>query len=121
MAIAIYPPELPSEALRDGYVENHPNNLLAFPGDSGFGKVRPKGATPPFTYTYSMLLTTAQRLILKNFVYITLRDGALRFEHSHPVDDISFEARFFSDSQELYKVTSSGLDFIVTLNVMILP
>lgn len=122
MAIPVWPLTLPQTGLRTGYEENFPNNLLISQGDVGTGKVRVKGATPPFTFTVPMEMTTAQRGILKTFVQSTLKDGALRFEFTHPVDGTTFEARIVPVSDEsLYTATPYGLNYMVSLKLMVLP
>jgi hypothetical protein len=121
MTIPIWPTSLPQGTLMDGYNEEYPNNLLRFESDAGFGKTRNKGATPPFKFTKSIYLTHEQRVTLKNFVEHTLRNGALRFEYTHPMDDTTIEVRFVPSGEKLLDFKPFGLGFKVDLKLEILP
>lgn len=122
MAIPVWPTSLPQPLLRKGYQGGFPNNLLISEGESGAGKVRPKGATPPFPLTVAVRLTTAQLLILQTFVQDTLKDGSLRFELEHPVHETLVEVRLLPVSgDKLYSETPDDLEFIVTMNMVVLP
>jgi hypothetical protein len=122
MAIPVWPPGLPQESLTNGYSENFPNNLVRYSGESkAVGKVRRRGATPPFTYKASFFLSLDQRDLLRNFVQYTLKDGALRFEFFHPIDRGVIEARIIPDGENLYTITPLLDGYTVTLNIEVLP
>jgi len=122
MAIPVWPTDLPQYTLMQGYSESYPNNLLMSEGDTGVGKVRRKGATPPFAFTRSFYLSKDQRNILANFVQFTLKDGALRFGFVHPVDGNLIEMRIMPVSaDDLYTTSREGKVFFVTLRIKVLP
>ena len=121
MALPVWPSTLPQDTLFDGYVENYPNNLLRSEGDSGFGKVRKKGATPPFRFTRNIIISRTQRATLQTFIQSTLNDGALRFEFSHPLDGGTIEMRIVPQGDYLYSVTPYGHNFRVSFDIEVLP
>lgn len=121
MAIPVWPTSLPQDGMINGYNENYPNNLIRSEASAGVAKVRPKGATPPFSFSLGLLLTKAQRLILRDFVKNTLKDGALRFTFVHPVDGYEFEARIIPDGDNLYTVTPLKTNYMTTLKIEVLP
>lgn len=122
MAIPAWPSTLPIEALMSGYSRSFPNNILVSQGDAGQGKTRKKGATPPFQFTFPMLLTKVQVNTLDTFVHSTLYDGALRFSFTDPWTNTVIEAKIVAaDEKALYQCFPNGKKWNVTLNLIIMP
>lgn len=122
MTLPIWPVSLPQEPLRAGYTENYPSNLLRSEGSTGVAKVRRKGAPRPFSFTASFKVTAAQRVTLIQFVNVTLQEGALRFDYTHPVDGTAFEARIVPQGDNLFTLTPrKGSDFTTSLTFEVLP
>jgi hypothetical protein len=122
MAIPTWPPSLPVEPLKNGYTGAFPNNILMSQGDAGQGKTRRKGATPPFPFSFPMLLTTAQLNTLKTFVHSTLFDGTLRFSFTDPWDGTVIEAKIEPvDEKKLFEWFPNGKKWNVTLGLKIMP
>jgi hypothetical protein len=121
MAPPIWPTSLPQEALSDGYSEAYPNNLLRSETDAGFGKVRNKGATPPFTFIVPIHFSTAQLTTFLNFHKITLRNGALRFEHKHYRTKQTVEMRLKPIGEDFFVIKKDGFGWKATLKIEVLP
>ena len=94
-----WPSTLPQHALASGYTESYPNNMLISKGDAGYGKVRKKGATPPFQFSFPMNLTDTQLTTLYTFIG-NLSDGVLRFEFVHPRTQAAVEMRMVPASDD---------------------
>ena len=121
MTIPVWPTGLPQETMLYGYSEQYPDNTLRSESDAGVSKVRPKGATPPITFTRDVRLTTEQRGILKTFVYDTLKSGTLRFSFTHPVDGGEIELRMLPQGDSMYTISRYGTTFKTSLKFEILP
>jgi hypothetical protein len=121
MAPPIWPTSLPQEALSNGYSEAYPNNLLRSETDAGFGKVRNKGATPPFTFVIPMQFTMAQLTDFLNFYQNVLRNGALRFEHKHYRTGQTVEMRLKPQGEDFFVVQKDGHNWKTTLKIEVLP
>ena len=122
MAIPTWPASLPSVALRKGFSIAPPNNLIVSNGDTGAGKVRKKGATPPITFTDILMVTDDQMDTFDTFYSSTLEDGSLRFEHIHPINGSSVELRIVAMSSEYaYKWVADGKGWSTTIKYIILP
>lgn len=121
MAIPVWPITLPTKPLIDGYREAYPNNLLRSDVDAGFGKVRNKGATPPFKFDATFEIDGTQRSTLYSFVQNTLYNGALRFQLAHPVDNTVVEMRIVGSGEDLFSLVAYGLHWTVSMKFEVLP
>ena len=116
----VWPVSLPVAPLVQGYGEALPNNTIRTGMDVGPAKVRRRAAAVPFTMSASFICTDAQVETLWAFVRDTLLGGSLRFEWTHPRTGQTIECRFTGD-KELLKVDPSGLRWLVSFNLEVLP
>ena len=123
MSLPVWPTSLPSDVLRRGFTIAPGNNLLVSEGDTGVGKVRRKGATPPITYTDTLRVSSIEEMTTFDTFYgSTLEDGALRFEDFHPITRASVELRIVPISSEHpYKWVPDGKGWSTPLKFTILP
>lgn len=116
----IWPPGLP-QRVEKGYSESRGVLILKTPMDAGPAKMRRRG-TKPDMLNVSFLMSSAQVLILEDFVNNTLQ-GTARFGFTHPRTGVIVETRFVpQDSGTLYSVDYVGPGYYKTaMQLEILP
>lgn len=117
--MATWPGTLPGfdEILADGYRETAPQNVIRTEMETGPAKVRRRGTAAPEMVSGTMLLTTAQVATLRTFFDSTISYGATEFDGTHPRTGASVSMRFMAPPQ----AAASGIHWLVTLNLEILP
>lgn len=110
MALPVWPPSLSIEVLRRAFTIAPATNLVASEGESGVGKVRRKGAPKPVVFTNTLRVSNITEMALfDTFWTSTLDEGALRFEHPHPITGVTVELMIIPMSQDHpYKWTPTG-------------
>lgn len=118
----VWPVELPTAPLEQGYSEGIPNNTLRSSVDAGPAKVRRKGGLVPFPITVTMLCTAEQIATLETFISGTLQEGALRFEWTHPRTGATVETRFLPSGERLVSIEPSGpFRWLASFSLEVLP
>lgn len=120
MTIPSWPATLPKTPLREGFQKTQPDNRLVSSGDSGFKKIRPKGAPVPWSFNVSMFIGKNVLADFETFINRTLHQGALRFSFEDPITEVNAEMRVAS-GESLYTITPVGFEWKVSFKVEVLP
>ena len=120
MAIPTWPLSLP-QSPQKGFTETGGALILRTPMDAGPAKQRRRGARPQGLQV-SFVMTTAQTIILEDFVKTTL-EGVKRFSFTHPRLNTAVETRIVPQGEgQLYSFTYLAPEYwTVSLQLEILP
>ena len=118
MTSIVWPPELPTDVLVEGYDEAFPDPLIRTKTESGVAKVRRRftAIAQPLTVQFDM--TRAQVDIFESFLEDTLKGGALPFDWTHPRKLIAVQARIIPPVKPK---PLSGKAWVVPVQMEILP
>jgi hypothetical protein len=109
---AVWPGSLPSEAMAAGYSEAPRMPNIEFPADTGLPIERPAGTIALTELTISMIFTSTQVDLLRDFVYETLGQATQSFSFFHPRRQEQVTVRF--KGRPPYRVEPYGLDYRVS-------
>jgi hypothetical protein len=101
MAVIQWPAGLPQAIERPSYGEQIPDIAIRTPMDAGPDKVRLGAPAGIRVFTGTMILTSAQMAIFKEFWSETTRDGALPFDFPHPRTMETIEAQFSDEEPKI--------------------
>ena len=119
----IWPSNLPSSPLIQGYNETMKRMTISSQMDSGPALKRRRFTSAPRSITCTVFLSNGQDEVLREFYEDTTLGGTLRFTWKNPRTGAQVEMRF--EGEEPPAITpvngSDGTQFISTLNLEILP
>ncbi len=116
--VAVWPADLPSDVLRQGYDEACAPVKLRTQMDAGPPKQRRRFTAGVKPLTVVLSLTRAQVATLEAFHDDTLQGGALPFEWTHPRTLATVQFRFVDEPRWS---TQSEVDWRATLALEVLP
>ena len=113
-----WPNTLPLEPLLKDYQEKKQNHLIRTEMDSGHFKLRAKTTKGIDEISVGYYMTAAQVEILEQFYQVTLGNGVLPFNYTHPRKGEVAQVRFKNEPQ----ITAlNGFYFKVDLILEIMP
>ena len=114
-----WPGSLPTKFQSDGYEHSFPDGRLISRMDVGPSKVRTRSSAAIEPMQGVMLMTTAEKAILKEFVETTLDGGSLPFTFPDPDGGSDILVRF---GESLPTTSPSSHDtWAVSLDLEVLP
>jgi hypothetical protein len=84
MADIVWPDELPGTLRLEGLSDTLGDNTIRSAVDAGPEKTRPRSTAAPDTVSGTMIVSTAQSVLLDTFYKQTTAGGALEFRWRHP-------------------------------------
>jgi len=118
--MATWPATLPPP-LAGSYREASPQTAVRTQMEVGPAKVRRRAAVGVRQLAFSMHLTLAELNTLRTFFETTTAAGALSFDYTHPVFGTAETARFISDNPPTWGRHEDGFDYLVDVNLELLP
>lgn len=94
MAYDNWPATLPQYVLEQGFSENQPDQLLQTSMEAGRPKSRRRYSFNGSTFTVSIAMTKAQKVIFEDFFNDTLVGGSLPFTWVHPIHQTAANFQF---------------------------
>lgn len=125
MPIAVWPPQLPTKPLAEGYeIGGDPKGRIGSQTDIGPGKQRRRAALRTKDLKLTIPIPVADfRTYFEPFYETTLREGVLPFEFPHPETGATLRVRFAPGEVPGYKapLERGGKYKLVSMTLQILP
>lgn len=115
-----WPLTVPESPLVDAFGRSPKPNVISFGTEVGPGKVRRRSTARTKVVTARFIFTTAELADFEAFFEDDLEDGALAFDWSDPVDDVTKSFRFEPGGAYTVSALSIGL-WNVSANLQLLP
>lgn len=120
MAVDPWPAELPALLLQEGYSEQEAENRLRSNTDKGPGKSRPRSSSNVRPVAAAMMMTDAEKALMRSFITETLLQGTLPFTFPAPDGSGDWLVRFAQDGLPAWS-PSGDLRWRVAFRLEILP
>jgi hypothetical protein len=114
----VWPSTLPQFVLRDGYQSGTGDGRLRSQTESNIAKLRRRFSAVPRPLSVKVHMTAAQFATLKTFVEDTLEGGVLPFQFPSSEGGDPLICQF---GQNMPNWVPQGIDWIVTMDLVILP